>query len=367
MRSTGSRVAIFVIGALALVSIALALASLILGPVVNWSIALIGVICVAALEVCWIRVGSVRHRIPVISLPVLALPALLPVLPEVTAIGVIALGVMSIILVRTLEVEVALYSSGLAVTGTVLSYGVSVLLRTAGVHGVTALGIACGVYATFIIVVEVVRIRLTKGRPLLDGKGMLSLTRTALAVVGAGLVGAAVSSWSEIGVPLINDSGEGSIMNVIVVLLALTAVAVGVKLPVQMLMTRRRLNGLIAGSSALSASNRGEKKRNVAGGRTSVTDADAAARLGRKLCRVVAETIGVEAVEVRDAPPGPREIGVPVSLTKGVRQYIVARRDAMDGAFTIDDRRCLVALARTADIVAEGRHNIGGQIGRAHV
>ena len=364
-RSVLFRVAIVAIAAIAITSVALAIALLIVGPTVNWSIAMVGIICAAALEVCWIRVGSVRHRIPVISLPVLALPAMLPVVPETVAIGVIALGVMSIILLRTLEVRVALYSSGLAVVGTVLSLGVSILLHSAGIPDITAMGIACGVYAAFIIVVEVVRIRLTKGKPDLDGHRMLSLTRTTLTIVGAGFAGAGVSSCSEIGVPLINDGGGGSVMNAIVVLLALTAAAVGVKLPVQMVSMRRRLNGLIAGSSALSSSNRGAKKRRSAGDRTAITDDEAARRLGRKLCRVVTETIGVESVEVRDTPPGPGEIGVPVSLTKGIRQYVVARRDAMDGAFTIDDRRCLIALARTADIVAEGRHNIGGLTLRA--
>ena len=365
IRSTGSRVAIFVIAAIALASVSLGLALLITGPTVNWSIALIGIVCAAALEVCWIRVGSVRHRIPVISLPVLALPALLPVVPEAVAIGVIALGVMSIILVRTLEVRVALYSAGLATTGAVLSLGVSLLLREADVSEITAMGIACGVYAAFIIVVEVVRIRLTKGKPDLEGHRMLSLSRIALSVVGAAGVGAGVSSCSEIGVPFINDGGGGNVMNAIVVLLALTAAAVGVKLPVQMITMRRRLKGLIAGSSALSASNRNAKKHLATNSRTAVTDAEAAKRLGRKLCRVVADTIGVESVEVRNSPPRPGEIGVPVSLTKGIRQYVVAKRDAMDGAFTIDDRRCLIALARTADIVAEGRHNIGGLTLRA--
>ena len=128
-RSRLSRVAIVVIAAIAMMSVSLGIAHLILGPKVNWSIAIVGIVCAAALEVCWIRVGSVRHRIPVISLPVLALPALLPVVPESVAIGVIAFGVMSIILLRTLEVRVALYSSGLAVVGTALSLAIQIVIR----------------------------------------------------------------------------------------------------------------------------------------------------------------------------------------------------------------------------------------------
>ncbi|MEO6310513.1 MAG: hypothetical protein ABIO33_07485, partial [Leifsonia sp.] len=359
-----SRVVFWAFAAVAMMLIASSLALLAIGRTASWPVALVGMVCAAALEMFWIRVGSVRHRTPVISMPVLVLPALaLAITPE-AAVGLIALGVSVIILVRTADLAVALYSAGLAGAGSIVS---AVLVRglvATGSPTFIAWGIACAGYVVFIIVVEVLRRRFAKARLDLGGKFMLSPSRTSTSLVGAALVGSIAAHWTENGLPFIDENSVP--LNAIVVLLGVIAAAAALKLPVRIVTMRRRLNGLIAGTSALRSTNRLARRNSQTVKTAPFSDEEAAARLGRKLCRVVADTIGAESVTVRDEPPEADEIGAPVSLSLGKPQFVVARRDVMDGAFSVDDRHAMGALAHTADDEAQERLDFGGLTMRAN-
>ncbi len=75
------RVSFGVLGVLGLVFIPITIAIVLAEPGTRIALAVAGGLCVAALEIAWIRVGSVAHRSPTITVPVLAVPALIPVRP----------------------------------------------------------------------------------------------------------------------------------------------------------------------------------------------------------------------------------------------------------------------------------------------
>jgi hypothetical protein len=75
------RVSFGVFGILGLIFFPLTVAVVLADPGNRLVPTLMGVLCVAALEIASIQVGSVAHRSPTIALPVLAVPALTPILP----------------------------------------------------------------------------------------------------------------------------------------------------------------------------------------------------------------------------------------------------------------------------------------------
>jgi len=354
-----------VLATIGVLLIGIAFAMLVLGPLSAWPVALAGVMCAAALELGRMRMGTVPHRTPVINLPVLALPALAPAVPDSVAVGVITLGVLLMILARSRRLPVALYGAGLAGSGGVLAVALFHWLDQAGIPALLAVATACAAYVVFVVVVEIARLRFTTQPLDLGGHSVVSPIRVAGAAVGCAVLGVLAAVLSATGLPLIDDTSEA--LNAIVVLLALTVLAGAAKIVIRSVIMRRRLTGLIAGASALSASNNFDEAGAVlSASATALAETDAAADVAALLCRSVAATIGVESVTVRDQPAGPGEIGQPVTLQGDHTQFIVARRDPMSGAFSIDDRSALEALAHTANMVVKSRRNVGGLAVRAN-
>jgi len=358
---TGVTRPIFVaFAALALALIVLAATTAAETPGHQWPVITLGVLCAAALETPKLRVGTVRHRSPVITLPVIALLALVTVLSLTIAIGVIVTGVLVAELLRTRRWTIALYRAGLTALGASLASLVYLGLRDLAVPVLVTAAASAISYVACAIVVETFRMRFTKATFDLGGRTLLSGRRVFLVMLTAAVLAATCAQWNA----ALQNGFSGS-MGIVAVLLALTLCAATEKLFIRGRIMRRRLLGMIAGVAALNASTFLESpRRDVAVDGASGTDA--ASDITEMLCRAVSATVGVESVTVRDAPPAVGEIGVVVALTPGSEQYVVARRDPMDRAFTRDDELALRALARTADVVVTARSDIGGLIVRAN-
>ncbi|HSP74783.1 MAG TPA: EAL domain-containing protein [Cryobacterium sp.] len=371
------------------IAIALMFASFLLllnDPADNWLIAGVGVICAAVLELTWVRVGAVAHRSPMISLPVLALPALAPTLTLQAAAGVIVLGVLLAILIESGRASVALYSAGLQGAGALVAMGLFTGFQAGGVSILAGVAAASVGYVVFIIVIEVLRQRFIAA-PLGHGVGRpLSPLRLLLVLLGTVVVTVTAAHWSVVGLPFLVE--VSNTLDAVIVLVALMIVAAIVKVSTVMAVMRHRLAGMVAATSALAADpahepggppaglTAGPTAGLPAGLPTAPADepADPAPEPGSPaavtdlLRRVVADAIGAESVVVRSVPARPGEISrlLPLAGVTGPDQFIVARRDVMDGAFTGNDRRALEALATTAEMVVRARRNIAGLTLRAN-
>jgi len=336
---------------------------LVSGPAEFWVIGVLGVLCAAALELTWVRVGTVPHRTPVVSLPILALPAMAPAIPPAGGgIGLVVLGVALALLVESRRVTVALYSAGLVGAGGIVAVLVSAGMLSVGLPELLAVAIGAGAYVVFIVAVESLRRRFTRPRVDLGGLRALAPGRFIVAVVGCGALASGLSFWSDNHVPIIDSATEA----IVVVLLGLAIAAVGVKAANSRTAMRRLLRGLISGGTMLIEGNRAAAAASRLPGSGGTSDADAADDIAEILCRAIEDTIGVESVSVRTQPPQPGELGARVSLVAGLSEFVVAVRDPMDGAFSADDRSAIETLAYTAEAVDETRHNIGGLTVRAN-
>lgn len=331
-----------------------------IGPAATWPLAAAGVLCAAAVHSCRFSVGAVPHLSAVISLPVVAIPPLAAIVSPWAALGVVPLGVLLVTLFHSRRTSVALYSAGLAATG-----AVATVVTFIGVGELMTPGLAWAVsslsFVAVTLVIELLRLRFTKSRRNLRDQWALSpkrltlmvVTCTVLAYVGASLTDQALTENSRR-------------LNVMVALLGLTLVAVGTKSVILNVVMRRRLIGLVAGASDISASAR----KSATTSRVLLSPAAAVAKDGAEisamLSSAVADAIGGESVSVRRYPARLGEISAPVTLRPDTVRYIVARRDPMDLLFTRDDRIALAALAHTADVVIKARANIGGLTARAN-
>lgn len=337
---------------------------LILGDVTSWPIAIAGLCCAAALEACRLRLGQVPHRSMMISLPILALPPLVSEFSPLAAVGVIALGVFLVVNMHKGRRVVALYSAALAGAGGVLVVVLAGLLTAAGLAANGAQAIACGLYVLVVCGVETLRVRfLSLPRPE-PRRLSVSPLRVGGVMVLAIIVAVLAGRWSEFGLPLMR-TGTGE-LNPLIVLLLLVVVATGVSVSSLNLTMRRRLVGLIAGARALSTSEDLTAVTADVRGSRAVTDEEAAEGVASLLCAAVNDTVGAESVSVRAEAPASGEIGALVSLHHGRTEYVVARRDGRDSAFTADDRSALAALADSASAVMTSRFNIGGLTVRAN-
>ncbi|MGO4103557.1 putative bifunctional diguanylate cyclase/phosphodiesterase [Leifsonia sp. YAF41] len=337
---------------------------LVMGEVARWPIAIAGVFCAAALEACRIRLGQVPHRSMMISLPVLALPALVPELPPLAAVGVVVLGTFLVVNIHRARRLVALYSAALAGAGGVVVLVLAALLSATGFASNGSLAIACGLYVIFAMVAETLRVRHFSHPGPASRRLNLSPLRITVTIVAAVAIALLAGRWSEFGLPLMS-AGTGE-LNTLIVLLLLVVVATAVSVSSLNLSMHRRLVGLIAGTRALSTSEDFTKVTAEVRGSRAVSDADAAAGVAQLLCAAVNDTIGAESVVVRAEAPRNGEIGALVALHRGHTEYVVAQRDGRDSAFTTDDRSALVALAHTASAVMTSRFNIGGLTVRAN-
>lgn len=332
-----------------------------LGPATSWSVAGAGVLCAAALHLCRFSIGTVPHRSAVLGLSVVALPALSAIIAPWAAVGIIALGVALTALARSRRAAVALYSAGLAGTGGITAVAAFVGLSQVIDFEALAWALACVAHIALTLVVEVLRLRFTKARRNLRDVWALSSTR--LAALSATCMALAFVA-AALGTQGITDNSRR--LNAIVVLLGLTLAAVGTKFVMRNLVMRRRLIGLIAGASDISASGR----KSAVSSRAVLSPAAAAAKDGAEitamLCSAVADAIGGESVSLRRYPARRGEISATVTLREDTVRYIVARRDPMDLHFTGDDRITLQALAHAANVVIKARANIGGLTARAN-
>ncbi|TFC47173.1 EAL domain-containing protein [Cryobacterium sp. TMT1-21] len=348
------RAAFVLFAGIALASIATSLALLVGAPAEHWLIAAAGVLCAAVLELTWVRVGAVEHRSPVISLPMLALPALAPTLSAEAAIGLISLGVLLAILIEAGRASVAFYSAGLQGAGGIVSALIYAGLTGAGLPVLPAVAAASVGYVAFVVLVEVLRHRLANSPVERGGRPLLSPVRLAVTLVGCALISVIARVWTVEGVPVMVV--VGTTLEAARVLVALVIVATIVKVSTTVSVMRRRLAGMVSGASALSTDPGADAQ------------SGATATIVEVLRQAVEETIGAESVSVRAEPARPGEISMalPLGAVPGKDMYIVARRDPMDGAFTGNDRRALQALATTAGMVVKARANIAGLTLRAN-
>ncbi|MBG6056881.1 diguanylate cyclase (GGDEF)-like protein [Cryobacterium sp. MP_M3] len=345
------RVGLAVFAGAALLAIVAAVISLFSAPPEHWAVAAVGVLCAGVLELTWVRLGSVAHRSPMVALPVLALPALATLVSVPTAIGAIALGVLLAVLLEAGRVTVALYSAGLQSLGGLLSVGLFAGFRALGLADLAAVAAGCVGYVGFVLLVEVLRKQIIDPPVDRGGRALLSPARMAGAVVGATLVAVLAAFWSVAGPPFLVE--VSATVNTLEVLLGIVIVASIVKVVSVFADMRRRLAGLVAGASSLSAD--------------AETGARSGAEIAEVLCQAVADSVGVEAVVVRAEPARPGEISLPLSfVAPGAERYIVVSRDAMDGAFTGNDRRALAALVTTAEMVVKAGQNVAGLTLRAN-
>lgn len=312
-------------------------------------LALVGLICVVALEIAWVRVGSVAHRSPAMSVSVLAVPALTPVLPDPVIIGIVMFGVFGAILVESRRMDVSVYSAGLAGLGSLLFLLILWLLGRVAMPALPAVAVASVGYVVFVLTVEVVRMRLIDAPSDRGGLPLISAVRLSLLMVGLAGLAMASTHWADVGLPT-PGSGRTSLQTAGGTLLGSFGVAVTVIVVRTMSHMRRRLNGLVTGSTILSATRSGDPT------------ADVAEALGE----AVAGAVGVQSIVFQSVPAEAGAIGVKVSFTSDEARYAVARRDPMDGAFSGVDRRTLEALAATAELVIQSRQYLDGVTMRAN-
>ena len=352
---------IFVVFALLGLSlIVLSAVALIESPGYQWRIAIIGVLCAAVLEIPRLRVGSVAHRTPVITLPVIGMLALEIVIPLAVAVGVAVFGVLVVELLRTRRVFVSLYRAGLTGAGGLCAALVYIGLEAASVPGMLASASAAVAYVAFVITAETLRMRYATAMYDRGGRGVLSVPRVLIVMIGYAAFAAGIIEWNEMF-----STGISGELALFVVFLALSMVVALEKLLIRTAIMRQRLLGMIAGVAALNASTFATSPRRETPS-DGASGTEAACDLTEMLCRAVSDTVGVESITVRDRPAQRGEIGVAVSLTAGSVQHLVARRDPMDREFSIDDERALRALAHTADVVARAQTDIDSLIVRAN-
>ena len=350
-----------VFAAIALLLIGIALVRLAFGEGDRWYVALLGVLCAGLLDMPRLRLGSVPHRTAVVSLPIVVGLALVPVFLPLTAVGLVTLGVLGAVALRTRRPEVALYSAGLTGIGGIATVSVAGALDVLGLPlPLAAAGGALG-YLVTVVLIEAARRRFD--RPTLDIGRERPYSASRLVLIGGGyaLFCALVAMWTH---PFVNARTEAA--GVVATLLPLAIVGAGAILLIRARAMRRRLTGVVAGVIALNATNHSPVEP-----RTSTSPIPTAATptsndLAPVLLKAVFSTVGVESVVITHEPAGRAEIGVPLGITVLGGQYLVARRDPMDLPFTNDDRRALEALAHTADVVFSARESIGGLTIRAN-
>ena len=360
-KRTVRRLGFVVFAGVAIVLIVNAVVIVAIGPAENWPVAVIRMICAAALEACWFRVGSVAHRSPGVSLPIFALSLQATLVSPLTALGLVGLGILLSVLVRTRRITVALYSAGLVGAGGLVAIALFSALASVRVGFWPTVLVSSAGYVVFVVLVETLRRGLIEGASAVRGRQLLSPSRLAVLVVGTPIAYAFLESWRRNGVPFVEE--QQGLFNATLVLLLVTLIAVGVNLVVTNSVTQSRMVGLVNGSTALNASaavnwdsNRTDRSRSK----------DQAAEIVSVLCGAVASAIGAESVEVRALPPGRDEIGAALTMADGAERFVVARRDFMDRTFTVDDKSVLLALAHTANLVIDGRRNVAGLTMRAN-
>ena len=340
------RVVFGVFTAVALVFIPGAFALILADPGTRIAAALAGAACVAALELAWIRVGSVPHRTPAISVPVLAIPALAPVLPGPAIIGIVIFGILLALLVESRRIGVAVYSAGLASLACMVYFLIDWLLVRFGTASLPAVAAASAGYVVVVLALEVLRMRLVNAPADRGGRPLVSPLRLGALLVGVTTLSMFSAHWTVVGLP---TPGEGRVP--IETAVGTLLGSIGVALVVIVLRSvwdmRRRLSGLVAGSAILSTT------RSI----DSVAEA---------LCAAAATAVGVQSIAVQAGPAESGAIGVPLTLTPGLREYLVARRDPMDGAFSALDRRALEALAATAELAVQAKQNVAGLTAKAN-
>jgi diguanylate cyclase (GGDEF)-like protein len=340
------RVSFGVLTAVALAFITGAIVAVLADPSTRIAAAVSGILCVAALELAWIRVGSVRHRTPVVSLPILAVPALVPVLPGQAIIGVVMFGILVVLLLKSRRIKLAVYSSGLAGVGCMVYFLIDWLLGRFGAAALPAAAVASAGYVLFVLALEVLRMHLLNTPADRGGRLFVSPLRLAALLGTVAALTMFSVHWVSVGLPTPGE-GRTSIQTAVGTLLGSFTVATIVIVVRSAWNMRRRLNGIVVGSSILSHT------RSV----DSLADA---------LCQAAAAAVGVQSIALQPGPAEAGAIGVPVTFTPGEPQFLVARRDAMDGAFSGVDRHTLQALAATAELAGKARQNVAGLTAKAN-
>ncbi|MDJ0376925.1 EAL domain-containing protein [Cryobacterium sp. PH31-L1] len=334
------RVSFGVFTAMLLVFVPGAVATVLADPGTRIAAAVTGIVCVAALELAWIRVGSVPHRTPTISVPVLAVPALVPVLPSPAIIGVVMLGILVVLLVESRRIGVSVYSAGLVGIGCTIYFCIDWLLDRVGVAALPTVAAASVGYVLVVLALEIIRVRLTNAPADRGGRPLVSPLRLGALLVTVAALTAFSARWAEIGLPTPGE-GRTSIQTAVGTLMGSFAVALIAIVLRTVWDMRRRLNGLVVGSRALSTT---RSIDNVA----------------EALCDAAATAVGVQSIVVQDGPAEGGAVGVPVMFVPGEPRFLVARRDPMDGSFSGVDRRALQALAATAELAVQARQNVAG-------
>ena len=334
------RVSFGVFAAVGIVFISGAVALVLADPGTRIAAALVGALCVAALEIAWVRVGSVPHRTPAISVSVLAVPALTPILPGQAIIGVVMFGILVALLLECRRVSVSVYSAGLAGVGCMVYFLIDWLLTRTGVAMLPAVAAASIGYVVFVLALEVLRLRLIDAPAERGGRPLISPVRVSALLASVAVLAMFSAQWAVIGLPTPGD-GRTPLETSIGTLLGSFMVALIVIVLRSMWDIRRRLIGLVDGSSVLSTTRSVES-------------------LAESLCDAAASAVGVQSIAVQAGPAEPGAIGVPVTLTPGELRFLVARRDPMDGAFSSLDQRALQALAATAEMAVQARQNVAG-------
>lgn len=350
------------------------------GPPYIWSVALVATVCAAVLETCLFPIGRFAHRSPLVSLPVLVLAVATPALTPDVVIGAIALGVLIVDLGATRRPRVAAYSSALAASVTAIAALAQVPLGAVGLTGAGAAAVVIVVYLIVVVAIELARMRWVTPAP---GLGLVR-DLSPLRVLGVAAAGAAagfvLAGWVERGLPLL--AGSYRSLSAVVVLLVLALCAGGVALTMSNAGKRRRLVGLISGTAALSESD----LRTVPAETHPAGTAGPAptGTLADSLRQAVQTSVGALSVTLQDLPPTAGQAGAPIAVVSDVgkdvvgpvvgtasgvsarRGYLVAHRDAMDLAFSGEDRKSVAALAHAADVVAGVRADFGGLALRAN-
>ncbi|MGY4859416.1 EAL domain-containing protein [Cryobacterium sp. AP23] len=323
-------------------------------------IALAAVIAGGLLDVPRLRLGAVPHLSPVISLPIVVVLAVEPIIVARTAVGLVCLGVLLTVWLRSRRPEVALYSAGLAGVGGAAFLAASGALHDLGVSDALVAGVSALAYVAVVLVAEALRRRFDRPRPQLGTAHAYSVGRTVLLAVGFAVFCSLVATWAH---PFIDQRTDTLI--VAATLIPVVILGVGTILVMRVTAMRRRLAGVVDGVTQLNAANHYTKTGGL-DTPTTITPANTSADLAATLLHAVSDTIGVESVSIRHDPAGRGEISAALAISVLGGQCLVARRDVMDFPFTSDDRQALTALAHSADVVFAARESIGGLTIRAN-
>jgi diguanylate cyclase (GGDEF)-like protein len=312
-----------------------AVVGLIIEPPTLWTLVVITIVgCVMCSQ---LRMPSGRiSGLPMLGVAVTLLSITLPATEHLLAVAIWSVGLLLSQLVVLRSLAVALYATGVSAVGAFAFVSIHNVLSAAGVWRIVGYLAASAAYFAIALLIEFVRAR---GRWSLDGT--FGLSALSPIRVGAVVLLVAVVSWlmnvvDSLILPWLE--GDPDLRRTPFVLLLASTLFYVLAQRARFRSVHRRLKGVVAAAVELPWA--------------------AESGLGAALELRARVVLQASKTEIRDAPPGPGEIGAPVRLEPDVEQFIVASRKLGAVPLAREEEQALTALAHMASETARVQHDV---------